>query len=473
MRQIPFWNRLSTRLTLLILVIIAVLAGATAIMVTRGFNQAQRGTAVLFEQGGNAGDDSNPENTTDLRAVVRATLINLVAVFLFTLVGAAVFSRNLLIEPITSLVRGTRELASGNLGVTLPITSNSELGMLADAFNQMSQALAERTRELLDSNEALRVSEERYELAMRGANDGLWDWDMIRDQLYLSPRWKAMLGYREEEVESSLEGWQGLMHPADKPVVMKALATHRDGASGNFQIEHRLKHKHDHYRWMLVRATSLRDDEGQALRMAGSITDITDRIRALELLEKRVQERTRDLTALLELSNSTALTLELHPLLEKILDRLQDAVGFTSAAVFEVELNGVLKRVAARGASLQPEAAAVRQVLASRTPHLEDKPAAQLILPLIVRNATVGILLLQPAAGERFGDDHLRLAGAFASQVGVALENAKLYERVQERAAFEERQHLARELHDSVSQALYAILLGTHTARRKLEVSLE
>ncbi|HEX7003805.1 MAG TPA: sensor histidine kinase [Trueperaceae bacterium] len=151
MNQVPFFDRISTRLTLLILVVVAVLAAAATILLVRGFNLAGSGLPAV---------DAVPRD--ELNAIIRGTVINLVAVFLFTLVAATVFSRSLLIEPIMSLVKGTGELAEGNLGVTLPVTSKSELGMLAEAFNTMSLRLAERTRELTDSNEALRLSEERH-----------------------------------------------------------------------------------------------------------------------------------------------------------------------------------------------------------------------------------------------------------------------------------------------------------------------
>lgn len=151
MNEVPFLHRLSTRLTLLILVVVAVLAGAATILLVRGFNLAGSGLPAV---------EAVPQ--AELNAIIRGTVINLVAVFLFTLVAATVFSRGLLIEPIMSLVKGTGELAEGNLGVTLPVTSRSELGMLAEAFNSMSLRLAERTRELTDSNEALRISEERH-----------------------------------------------------------------------------------------------------------------------------------------------------------------------------------------------------------------------------------------------------------------------------------------------------------------------
>ncbi len=314
MREIPFWQRLGTRLTLLILGVVAVLALATGILLVRGFD-------LVVQDAMAAAGGAEPE----IGGIVRATVINLIAIFLFTLVGAAVFSRTLLTEPIVQLVRGTRELAAGKLGTTLPVTSRSELGRLAEDFNAMSRALAE----------------------------------------------------------------------------------------------------------------------------------------SREHLEQRVAERTAELRALLEISNATALTLEPLPLLDVLLDRLQDAAPLRSAAVIERAPDGSLEVLAARGEAL-PEEASRRAVDRGEDVRMDSV----LALPLRIRGAVIGALALRPD-GE-LSAPREQLVRAFANQASVALENAQLYDRVHEQAASDERQHLARELHDSVSQALYAILLGTHTAQRHL-----
>jgi len=135
--------------------------------------------------------------------------------------------------------------------------------------------------------------------------------------------------------------------------------------------------------------------------------------------------------------------------------------------------------VAGRGDEPAPDPALLDAALRRRSAQRAGDPnsdpnsdvaANVLAVPLIVRDTALGVLLLAPRAGAP-DDERRQLTIAFANQLGVALENARLYRQVQERAASEERQHLARELHDSVSQALYAILLGTHTAQRKLEAS--
>jgi diguanylate cyclase (GGDEF)-like protein/PAS domain S-box-containing protein len=123
---------------------------------------------------------------------------------------------------------------------------------------------------------ALRESEARYALAARGANDGLWDWDLQTDRVYFSPRWKALLGWEEHEIGAGLEEWLGRVHPEDLPRIQVEIAAHRDGLTPHFENEHRLLHKDNAYRWVRTRGLAVRGRDGQAVRMAGSLTDITE-----------------------------------------------------------------------------------------------------------------------------------------------------------------------------------------------------
>jgi diguanylate cyclase (GGDEF)-like protein/PAS domain S-box-containing protein len=126
------------------------------------------------------------------------------------------------------------------------------------------------------SQAALRVSEERYALAARGTYNGLWDWDLRTDEVYYSPRWKATLGYEEEEVGTSPDEWLSRVHPEDIEQLRANLLTHRHKCTSHFESEHRLLHKDQTYRWMLGRGIAVRDRDGKGLRMAGSLTDITE-----------------------------------------------------------------------------------------------------------------------------------------------------------------------------------------------------
>ncbi|MGH9542261.1 MAG: putative bifunctional diguanylate cyclase/phosphodiesterase [Terriglobales bacterium] len=126
------------------------------------------------------------------------------------------------------------------------------------------------------AQEALKESEERYALAARGSNDGLWDWNVAANVIHFSPRWKAMLGFQENEIGQSPEEWTERIHDADRQRVKQELAAHQAGATPHFESEHRMLHKDGTFRWMLSRGLAVFDASGKASRMAGSQTDITE-----------------------------------------------------------------------------------------------------------------------------------------------------------------------------------------------------
>ncbi len=127
------------------------------------------------------------------------------------------------------------------------------------------------------AEEALRQSEERYALATHGANDGLWDWDLSCDEVYYSPRWQAMLGCAAEDIGTTPDVWFSRVHPDDIDTLKSQLTDHLKGLTPHFQNEHRVLHKNGTYRWTLSRGLAVRTPAGQAYRIAGSLTDITER----------------------------------------------------------------------------------------------------------------------------------------------------------------------------------------------------
>jgi diguanylate cyclase (GGDEF)-like protein/PAS domain S-box-containing protein len=131
----------------------------------------------------------------------------------------------------------------------------------------------------------LAESEQRYALAMQGANDGLWDWDVRENRLFFSPRWKQMLGYAEPELGDAPGEWLGRVHQDDRAALTQALDAHLTGASHHFEHEHRIQHRDGSYRWMLARGMAVRDPYGRALRVVGSQTDVTDRKQAEQRLQ--------------------------------------------------------------------------------------------------------------------------------------------------------------------------------------------
>lgn len=136
---------------------------------------------------------------------------------------------------------------------------------------------AEGRRARQQAERALRASEERYARAARGCNDGLWDWDLQANRIYLSPRWKAMLGLADGAIGDDPDEWFRRIHPDDLPLFRKHLAAHLDGQAPFFTVEHRVRHHNGDWCWMLTRGLAAPDATGQLGQMAGSQTDITAR----------------------------------------------------------------------------------------------------------------------------------------------------------------------------------------------------
>jgi len=141
--------------------------------------------------------------------------------------------------------------------------------------------------ELYAAQRALETSEQRYALAVEGANDGLWDWDLKNGEIYFAPRWKSMLGHEDREIGKSPEEWMNRVHPEDVEKLKADLAAHVVGKTAHFENEHRMRHKDGSYRWMLSRGIGVRERGSKAVRMAGSQTDITDRKRFEEQLAQQ------------------------------------------------------------------------------------------------------------------------------------------------------------------------------------------
>jgi PAS domain S-box-containing protein len=140
--------------------------------------------------------------------------------------------------------------------------------------------------------ELLRQSEERYALAVSGANDGIWDWDLVTDTVYYSPRWKAILGFTEEEISGQKGEWLDRVHPDEKAELEMAIERHLDGVTSHLEFECRLLAKNGQHRWVFIRGLAVRRSGGKAVRMAGSLTDLTRRHQAEEKLLRMTQSDT-------------------------------------------------------------------------------------------------------------------------------------------------------------------------------------
>jgi PAS domain S-box-containing protein len=353
--------------------------------------------------------------------------------------------------------------------------------------------------EQIDSETQLREKEEQYRSVFEASSDGLVINDLEDGHLVeVNPAMPSMHGYTYEEF-MSLHPTQFIhldSHPlfgeyletvkAGRPFQARAVDIRKDGTP--FPVE--------------VHGTTFTyksRPHGLAV-----VRDISEQVQAQQLLEQRVEDRTRELSTLLEVSHNVASTIELRPLLGLILDQLQEIVHYGGAAIATLHdgeftfldyLGPLAPERVAHMRLLFSQSLAHQQVLRSGEPAiiadvLEDTLLAQSLretsrkylgqaaadymhswmgIPLKSKERVIGLLSLSHNEPGYFTPQHARMALAIANQAAVAIENARLYEQAQDLAAIQERQRLARELHDSVSQALYGISLGAHTARTMLE----
>jgi diguanylate cyclase (GGDEF)-like protein/PAS domain S-box-containing protein len=167
----------------------------------------------------------------------------------------------------------TGRTSSEDIVVALDAGANDYLAKPVDYPVMLARIRVQLSRK--HAEEAQRESEERYALAVRGANDGLWDWDLLSDSIYFSPRWKLMLGWEDPQISDKPGEWFSRIHPDDIERVRADIAAHIEGSTPYYEDEYRILHRDGTYLWMLGRGLAIRDQSGNAYRMAGSQTDIT------------------------------------------------------------------------------------------------------------------------------------------------------------------------------------------------------
>jgi PAS domain S-box-containing protein len=323
-------------------------------------------------------------------------------------------------------------------------------------------------------------------MAYRCRNDYHWTMEFVSEGSL------ELTGHRPGELVGSAGVHYGdLIHPEDQAVVWnKVQSALHEGRL--FQMTYRIRTLAGE-KWVWEQGQGVTSLDGDVVALEGFITDISERVTAQQNLEQRVSERTRELSTLLEISHNLASTLELEPLLDLILDQLGTVVPYDAASI--MVLDGELLRIFAyRGPIARQEALHIRfsihearanqEVILHRAPIivadiLADEPLAYAIrqtagvelestysylrcwmgVPLIFKDRVIGMLTLDHKQPDYYTSLQSELAMAFASQAAVAIENARLFQQAEQAAVAHERNRLARDLHDAVSQTLFSASL--------------
>ncbi|TMQ75451.1 PAS domain-containing protein [Candidatus Accumulibacter phosphatis] len=215
----------------------------------------------------------------------------------FLVVSAITVDRQV-IQPLAGLARHPGEIfESGDLVNADPSAGNEiqavklTIEALTDSATRQRRhecAVEQRCREI---EAALRLSEERYALALRGSSDGLWEWNLASGEMLLSPRWKSMLGFADSDLPDCRERWRERIHADDRAAVEAAIQAKLESTGEPYEQQYRMLHRDGSTRWILSRGTVVRHASGKAYRMVGLDTDIT-RIKRFETILNEMAEGT-------------------------------------------------------------------------------------------------------------------------------------------------------------------------------------
>jgi PAS domain S-box-containing protein len=282
------------------------------------------------------------EALASIKALERQMLITVLLFIVFTTAIANALARRI-VRPISRLSCTARRIRDGDLSVRAEVYGLDEIAELASSFNHMTDALADAQHNLeakiAERTQALRTSEERYMLAERAVNDGIWDWNILTHDYYLSPRWNRILGYGDGELPNVESIFFELIHPDDKHRAAESFRRHLEH-NERYATELRLRHKDGSYRWVLDRGEALRNESGQPVRMVGSITDITERkaaeaelLKYREHLEELVAMATTEVKAIVQTAVNGVISIDSCGLIRMFNPAAEKLFGWTSAEI--------------------------------------------------------------------------------------------------------------------------------------------
>jgi PAS domain S-box-containing protein len=432
----------------------------------------------------------------DANEVLIRNLGGLGLVTILALAAAWVGGDLFIVRRVDALASAAKRLSAGDLKVRTGLRYGyGELSQLARVFDHMAESLerriAERDRveaELRESQRALSTLMSNLPgMAYRCQND--WD----RTMEFVSQGCFDLTGYPASDLaERRKVSYAQAIHPEDRKPMWDEMQAAL-GRAVPFQLTYRIRTASGAEKWVWEQGRGVVSAEGTLLALEGFIIDITERVLTHQILEERVADRTRELSALYDVTAVASTSLDLDTVLQRSLDRVLTVMETDLGMVHLLdEANGVLHLVgslggppgnAAQGVSVpigdglvgwvveQGKPVVLSDIATGPRPLLaipDGDSRAYLGVPMRARGRVLGVLSVVGEVGQQFDAENVALLDTIADQIGVALDNAKLYQQAEQLAVMKERSRLARELHDSVTQALYSVTLLAEAASRQV-----
>jgi len=431
--------------------------------------------------------------SVDANRLPGRAMIALGVVVVLALVAAWLGSDLFVLRRVNKLAQVTRLLCAGDLGVRAGQPYEGELGEFAQAFDELAESLQRRMAERDRAEEALRESQRALStllsdlpgMAYRCRNDE------DRTMEFASEGCLGLTGYSSSElVESRRVSYGDLIHPDDRQSVPAAVQAALQ-AGEPFQVTYRIITASGEEKWAWEQGRGIYAPEGSLLALEGLVIDATERVLTHRMLEQRVAHQTRELSVLYDVTAVANASLDLETILSNSLDQVLPVMESQTGAIHLLDEPGnVLHLVASRGippdfavdagsvpVGDSPAGWVVEKgeplVMATVEPFLRLLPvfpvaASQTYVgvPVRARGRVLGVLSLLGEAGRQFDEEEVALLASIADEVGVAVENARLYQQAEQLAVVRERERLARELHDSVTQSLYSLTLLAEAGRQ-------
>lgn len=346
---------------------------------------------------------------------------------------------------------------------------------LSTANAKLKQEIEERER----IEDALRVSQERYALAVTAGKVGIWLWDIPMDEMFFDESLLNILDVAPCK-QPSLSTLIQTVHPEDREQVRQTMLRYKQEAVGQYEQGYRVILQDGTVRWVLARGAAQADADGQVIRMTGSLTDIT----ALKQAQEAERQQRTFTEALVETAKVLNQSLDLELVLDRILSEISRVVPHDTANIVLIDDSTGTTRVVRRQHHYMPvnNATAVsyakpiamvpnfQHMVTTAVPILinDTKVSGKWVerkshswvrsylgAPIQLEQEVIGFINLNSAIPGFFTDNHVRQLQAFTEQAAIAIRNARLYASAQQLAILEERQRLARDLHDAVSQTLW------------------